>query len=50
MTTKRVKANQWKQKKQHDANSNDSCFKEGDTVFIRNFHTGDKWLPGARDM
>ena len=47
ITAERVEANQWKQKKQHDTKANDRCFKEGDTVFIRNFQSGDKWLPGV---
>ena len=46
MTAKRVEANQWKQKKQHDVRANDRCF-QGDTVFVKNFQSGDKWLPGV---
>ena len=42
-----MEANQWKQKKQHDIKSRDRSFKEGDTVFIRNFQAGDKWVPGV---
>ena len=47
ITAERVEANQWKQKKQHDIKSRDRSFKEGDTVFIRNFQTGNKWVPGV---
>ena len=47
MTAERIEANQWKQKKQHDVRANDRCFQEGDTVFVKNFQSGDKWLPGV---
>ena len=35
ITVERVEANQWKQKKQHDAKARDRSFKEGDTVFVK---------------
>ena len=47
MTADRVEAKQLNQKSQHDARSKDRCFQEGDTVFVRNFQTGDKWLLGV---
>ena len=47
MTAERIEANQWKQKKQHDVRANDRCFQEEDTVFVKNFQSGDKWLPGV---
>ena len=47
MTAESIEANQWKQKKQHDVRANDRCFQEGDTVFVKNFQSGDKWLPGV---
>ena len=40
VTADRVEASQWKQKKQHDVKSNDCCFEEGDTVFVKSFQTG----------
>ena len=46
MTAKRIEATQWKQKKQHDVKSNDHTFNKGDFVFVKNFQSGDKWLPG----
>ena len=47
ITAERAKANQWKQKKQHDAKASDRSFKEGDTVFVKNFQASDKWLSGV---
>ena len=47
-TADRVEANQWKQKQQHDARCIDRCLKEGDTVFVKNFQSGNAWLPGVK--
>ena len=46
ITVETVEGNQWKLKT-HDAKSSDRSFKKGDTVFIKNFQTGDKWLTGV---
>ena len=45
LISERVESRQQRQKQQHDANSRDRCFMEGDTVFVKNFQAGDKWLP-----
>ena len=47
MTADRVEAKQLKQKQQHDASAVDRSFKEGDRVFVKNFQSGEKWLPGV---
>ena len=31
----------------HDGQSSDRCFNEGDTVLVKNFQSGNKWLPGV---
>jgi len=46
-TAERVEKCQLRQKKQHDARARDREFKAGDNVFVRNYHHGDKWLPGV---
>ena len=33
--------------KQHDVRSDDRTFNKGDSVFVKNFQSGDKWLPGV---
>ena len=45
-TAERVENSQLRQKKQHDARARDRELKAGDKVFVRNYHQGDKWLPG----
>ena len=45
ITAERIEVNQWKQKKQHNVRANDRCF-QGDMVFVKNFQSADKWLPG----
>ena len=47
MTAERVEAKQLTQKKQHDAHAVDRSFVEGDTVFVKNYRPGVKWLPGV---
>ena len=46
LIAERVESRQQRQKQQHDASSRDRCFMEEDTVFVKNFQAGDKWLPG----
>ena len=47
MTAERIEETQWKQKKQHDIRSTYRTFNVGDYVFVKNFQSGDKWLPGV---
>ena len=46
-TAEKVERKQLKQKEQHDSKSRERELKVGDTVFVRNYHPGDKWLPGV---
>ncbi len=47
LTAERVERQQLQQKGKHDAHSLDRSMQAGDTVFVRNYHQGDKWLPGT---
>ena len=47
MTAERIEETQWKQKRQRDIRSTDRIFNVGDYVFVKNFQSGDKWLPGV---
>ena len=46
-TAERVERNQRKQKETHDLRSRERNFETGENVFVRNYHHGDKWLPGV---
>ncbi len=46
-TAERVESRQSRQKKQHDVRARDRELKPGDEVFARNYHHGDRWLPGV---
>ena len=45
-TAERVEARQLQQKAKHDATAKFRSFRVGDAVFVRNYSTGNKWLPG----
>ena len=45
-TAERVERSQIKQKEQHDSKSRERKLNVGDNVFVKNYHHGDKWLPG----
>ena len=47
MLESRVMANQSCQKANHDQHARARQFAEGDTVYVRNFASGPKWLPGV---
>ena len=46
-TADRVERKQLAQKPQHDRHACDRVCTEQDPVFVRNYHQGDKWLPGV---
>ena len=46
-TAERVERSQIKQKEQHDSKSRERKLNVGDDVFVKNYHRGDKWLPGV---
>ena len=46
-TAERVERSQIKQKEQHDSKSRERKLNVGDNVFVKNYHHGDKWLPGV---
>jgi len=45
-TAEKVEAAQRKQKSQHDVKAKAQEFKVGDSVYVRNYLQGNKWLPG----
>jgi len=46
-TADRIERKQSKQKELHDTHSKERQFVVGDTVLVRNYAPGDKWLPGT---
>ena len=46
-TAERVEERQEKQKQHHDLRSRERRFGVGDDVFVRNYHRGNKWIPGV---
>ena len=46
-TAERVERSQIKQKEQHDSKSRERKLNIGNNVFVKNYHHGDKWLPGV---
>ena len=46
-TAERVEQKQLQQKRQHDARSAERSFDVGSTVFVRNYHHGNRWLSGT---
>ena len=46
-TAERVESSQLKQKEQHNRRSRERKLDVGENVFVRNYHGGDKWLPGV---
>ena len=46
-TADRVEERQRQQKKKHDSKAKDRTFREGETVLVKNFGYGCRWLPGT---
>ena len=46
-TAERVEKKQLLQKEQHDSRSRERKLEVGDSVFVRNYHQGNRWLPGV---
>ena len=46
-TAERVEKKQSQQKEQHDSRSKERKLEVGTNVFVRNYHQGDRWLPGV---
>ena len=46
-TAERVEKNQMKQKEQHDLRSRERKLEVGENVFVRNYHHGNRWIPGT---
>lgn len=47
LTAERVETQQLKQKSKHDAHAHERLLQEGDSVLVRNYLQGEKWLPGT---
>ena len=47
LTAEHVEQSMSRQKQQHDARAKDRPLTVGDAVFVRNYHCGEKWLPGT---
>ena len=45
-TAERVEERQQAQKRKHDSKARERAFKKGDDVFVKNFGSGSRWLPG----
>ena len=46
-TAERVEKKQSQQKERHDSRCKERKLEVGTTVFVRNYHLGDRWLPGV---
>lgn len=46
-TAERVERQQAKQVKQHDNRARERSFESGDLVYVRNYQSGKRWLPGV---
>ena len=46
-TAERVEKKQSQQKEQHDSRSKERKLEVGTNVYVRNYHQGDRWLPGV---
>ncbi|XP_064387325.1 uncharacterized protein K02A2.6-like [Halichondria panicea] len=46
-TAERVERQQAKQVKQHDNRARERSFEPGDLVYVRNYQSGNRWLPGV---
>ena len=47
LTAERVETQQLKQKSKHDVHAHERSLEEGDSVLVRNYLQGEKWLPGT---
>ena len=45
-TAERVERKQQQQKARHDQKARSRAFRIGDSIFVRNFGVGNRWLPG----
>ena len=49
-TAERVEKEQSQQKEQYDSRSRERKFVVGDSVFVRNYHQENRWLPGVNEQ